>query len=624
MEIFDSPLLRNDFVIVANVEASDLAAQVISFLFNAGQYLPFFCFHKVDVAQGVPIADPDIYAIQRRRSEHFSVFLNNVLAENKGCENLIYIGLTHEQRSYLGVERHFNLFEINDLADVANYLSGFAFYKGEAIVCGKEQIALGLTVALKENRLLQIGDFNDQLAMPELSERGVVIIESEDNISDILAVNYACSISASVHFVETLKKYEKDEVLHLLEAWSAGDGGAVEKVKEKLHKRIAAIDFSVRDFATCFTTGLPYGLVITSVPVSQVHLNYRPDFFIFNALINEKLKMAGSAVIFSTPEFDADGEATKLSALLEFENMYQRKLLGEAATSYNLKNTIENYPFDLLHICSHGGRVHGTRCLVEFKDKEGTSHTIEFDHVLGIHLTPYEDMHPIESIYYFRKFNGLVWRSKELMAKEYPQELYAIIEKEISIAFDKKKVKTLDKLESVPNTNAIVCSSFNYLGNFSQIGGQECHPVIFNNSCWSWIRISNNFLVAGARGYIGTIRDVGNSVAVKFSELFYDAAFYKGTVVQSVHHALNQAIPDGEENLYIYWGFHFTTLKNRDRIEVNKTRVLQNLGQSKRTWYRKLSEKAGGDPKLVIGIIKDINWLIGDVAGTDGENRPQH
>lgn len=70
-------------------------------------------------------------------------------------------------------------------------------------------------------------------------------------------------------------------------------------------------------------------------------------------------------------------------------------------------------------------------------------------------------------------------------------------------------------------------------------------------------------------------------------------------------------------------GFHFTTLKNRDRIEVNKTRVLQNLGQSKRTWYRKLSEKAGGDPKLVIGIIKDINWLIGDVAGTDGENRPQ-
>ncbi|RZJ92297.1 MAG: hypothetical protein EOO20_02275 [Chryseobacterium sp.] len=332
--------------------------------------------------------------------------------------------------------------------------------------------------------------------------------------------------------------------------------------------------------------------------------------------------MAGSAVVFSTPEFDEDGEATQLSALLEFENLYQRKLLGEAASSYNLKNTIENYPFDLLHICSHGGRVHGTRCLVEFKDNEGTAHTIEFDHVLGIHLTPYEDMHPIESIYYFRKFNGLVWKSKELMAKDYPHELYAIIEKEISLAIAQKKDKILEKLESVPNTSAIVCSSFNYLGNFSQIGGPECHPFIFNNSCWSWMRISNNFLVAGARGYLGTIRDVRNSLAVKFSELFYEAAFYKGTVVQAVHHAVNQTISEGEENPYIYWGLHFSTIKNRERVEVNKTHVLQNLGKGKGTWFRKLREKTGGDPKLIIGIIKDINWLVGDVAGTDVENRP--
>ncbi|RZJ92298.1 MAG: hypothetical protein EOO20_02280 [Chryseobacterium sp.] len=270
MEIFDPPLLRTDFVIVANVESTGLAAQVISYLFNASQYLPFFCFHKVDVAQDEPIANPDIYAIQRRRSEHFSVFLNNVLTKNNGCENLIYIGLTPEQRSYLSVERHFNLFEINDRADVTNYLDGFAYYKAEAVVCGEDQIALGLALALKENRLLQIGEFNEQLAMPELSERGAVIIEAEGDISDILAVNYACSIGASVHFVEMLERYEKDEVLHLLEAWSAGDGEAVENVKKKLLKRIAVIDFSIKDFATCFTTGLPYGLIIKSVPVSQV------------------------------------------------------------------------------------------------------------------------------------------------------------------------------------------------------------------------------------------------------------------------------------------------------------------------------------------------------------------
>jgi hypothetical protein len=621
METFDAPHLRTDFVIVTNSEASSLAAQVISYLFILGQYLPFFCFHKVDVAKDEAIGNPDIYAIQRRRSEHFSVFLNNTLAENKGCENLIYIGLTPEQRSYLDVERHFNLFEINDVGDIANYLGGFAFHKGDALVCGESQVALGLTVALKENRPLQFGPYNEQLTMPELTERGAVIVEAEAGISDIVAVNYACCIGASVHLVEQLEKDEGNEVLHLLETWSAGEADAIEQVKEKLNKRIATIDLSAKDFVTCFTTGLPYGLMLTSSPASQVHLDYRPDFFIFNAILNEQLKMAGSAVIFSTQSF-VDEEVSKLSSLLEFENLYQRKLLGEGATSYNLKNTVENYPFDLLHICSHGGRVHGTRCLVKFKDKDGIPHTIEFDHVLGIHLTPYEDLHPVESIYYFRKFDGLVWKSIELKAKKYPHELYAMIEKEISLAFDKKKVITLETLESVPNTNATVCTNFSYLGNFNQIGGQECHPIIFNNSCWSWMRISNNFLVAGARGYIGTLKDVNNSLAVKFSILFYEAAFYKGTVVQAIHHAVNEAVPDGEENLYVYWGLHFTTLKNRERVEVNKKRVLQNLGQSKGTWYRKLRHKTGGDPKLVIGILKDIDWLIRDVVGTDGENRP--
>ncbi|CAM4213777.1 hypothetical protein SAMN06265348_10628 [Pedobacter westerhofensis] len=621
METFDAPNLRNDFVIVTNVEATKLAAQVITYLFNAGQYLPFFCFHKVDVAQDEAVGNPDIYAIQRRRSEHFSVFLNNTLAENKACENLIYIGLTPEQRSYLDVERHFNLFEINDVGDIANYLGGFALYKGDSLVCDESQAALGLTVALKENRLLQFGAYNEQLVMPDPAERGAVIVEVEGNISDIVAVNYACSIGASVYLVDQLKKDEGDEVLHLLETWSAGEPHALEKVKEKLNNRIAKIDLSAKDFITCFTTGLPYGLVLTSIPVSQIHLNYRPDFFVFNAVLNEQLKLTGSAVIFSTQSF-IDDEVSKLSSLLEFENLYQRKLLGEGATSYNLKNTIENYPFDLLHMCSHGGRVHGTRCEVTFSDKEGTQHTIEFDHVLGIHLTPYEDLHPIESIYYFRKLDGLVWRSNELKAKKYPHELYAMIEKEISVAFEKKKVKTLEKLESVPNTNATVCTNFNYLGNFNQIGGQECHPIIFNNSCWSWIRISNNFLVAGARGYIGTLREVDNSLAVRFSMLFYESAFYKGTVVQAMHHAICEAVHDGEENLYIYWGLHFTTLKNRERVEVNKTRVLHSLGQNKATWYRKLRTNTGEDPKLIVGILKDIDWLVRDVVGTDGENRP--
>jgi|GEM_PF-1320054 len=621
MEVFEAPKLRSDFVLVANAEASTLAAQVISYLFNPDEYLSFFCFHKVEVAKEEAVGSPDIYAIHRNRSEHFSVLVNNALAEIKQCKNLIYIGLTEKQRSYIDVEQHFNLFEINDEADIVSYLDGFAYYKGEPIVCAESQLTLGLSIALKQNQLLQIGAFNEQLMIPKSIDKCAVIIEAEGGISDLIAVNYACSIGASVYLVNKLEKYEKDEVLHLLEDWSAGDADALEEIKKKLNQRIAVVDFACKDFITCFTTGLPYGLLLTNLPVSQVHLDYRPDFFIFNTIVNEHRKLTGSAVIFSTESF-ANEEVTKLSALLEFENLYQRKLLGKTATSYNLKNTIENYPYDLLHICSHGGKVHGTRCLVEFKDKGGAVHIIEFDHVLGIHLTPYEDQHLVESLYYFRKFNGLPWRSRELMAKEYPHELYAIIQKEISIAFEGKKVKTREQLQSVANTNATVCIDFNYLGIFDQIASTECHPLIFNNSCWSWMGISSNFLVAGARGYLGTIRDVKNDLAVKFSELFYDTSFHSGTIVQAMRHAINELVPDGEENLYIYWGLHFTTVKNLHPVHINKRLVLQKLGKSKATWHRKLRDQTGGDPKLIRSIMKDIDWLLRDVFGTGHMNQP--
>lgn len=394
MEAFDAPQLRTDFIIVANSESATLAAQVISYLFEAGRYLPFFSFQKVDVAADEHIGTPDIYLLQRRRSEHFSVFIKNVLAENRECDNLIYVGLTQQQRSYLDIDKHFNLLEINDEGDIPNYLGGFAYFKQEPVICQESQLNPGLCMALQQNRLLQIGAFNPDLVMSEPAGNGIVIIEVEQILGDVIAIAYACTIGAAVHFVDQLEKDEGIEVLQLLERWSAGEVAAVDAVKDKINQRIAGLDLIHKDFVTCFTTGLTYGLTIDSVLVSQVHLDYRPDFFIFNAILNEHRERAGSAVVFSTQSFKNE-EVTKLSTLLEFENIYQRKILGKLATSYNLKTTIEHYPFDLLHICSHGGRVHGTRCEVDFIDHTGVNHTIEFDHILGIHLTPYEDTHAL-------------------------------------------------------------------------------------------------------------------------------------------------------------------------------------------------------------------------------------
>jgi hypothetical protein len=622
MEPFDPPKLRNDFVIVANSEKYNLAALALSYLSRQGEYIPVFSFRDVDVAIDTPKATPDIYLIQTKRAHEFSVLLNNAIIENGGCENLIYIGLTENQKSYLKLHVHYNVFEIEDSTDVESYLGGFAYNKGSAINCDENQIATGLAVALHENRLLQLGVYNPDLSPDFQKENnGIVIIEFDQTIETIISIEYANSINAKIIFVEKLLEDEEHDVLYLLERWSVNEDGALDSIKEKINSRIIGIDFSNYKYATCFTKGLPYGMCITTAPVSQINLDYRPDFFIFNALVNEKNKISGSAVIFS-PTFFAEEETNQLCSLLEFENFYQRKLIGKAATSYTLKNTIQNYPFDLLHICSHGGGVNGTSCAVEFMGDDDATHKIEFDHVLGIALTPYEDMHGIESIYYFKKLDGLVWRSESLKAKGYSKELYASIQKEISLAFDKKKVIYGDKIDRVTNTNSIKCSDFNYLANFDQIGAYNSHPFIFNNSCWSWFTISTSFLVAGARGYIGTVRDIDNDVAVRFSKVFYDAVF-SGSIVEAMHVATIDLLTHTPESLYVFWGLHCTTLKNTNPVNINKTRVLEALGASKGTWMRKRDKSRGDGLKRIVGIIKDVDWLVKDVVGTTTENSPR-
>src|SRR5690606_9749923 len=104
---FNAPELRKDFIIVVNRSASELAAAAISYLFESERYLPIFAFPEVDIPLNEPVIEPDIYRIQRRNAEHFSTFLNNAIIQNGGCENLVLLGLTNNQLSFLYFLKHY-------------------------------------------------------------------------------------------------------------------------------------------------------------------------------------------------------------------------------------------------------------------------------------------------------------------------------------------------------------------------------------------------------------------------------------------------------------------------------------------------------------------------------------
>ena len=606
------PDLRNDFIIVVHKDKPELASTALSYLFQEGKYIPVFSFQKVDVPLHGEVQNPDIYALQRRRAEKFGIAVNNVLAENGTGDNVIFLGLTEEQKSYLTFKEHCNIMEIEDSASIEAFLGGFGADKMGVIECSAEQLYLGFCKAIWGNNILRIGSFNHQLEEPPFQfKRGVVGIEAKENSYTIVAINYALSIGADVVMVDPLQEDEDELVLNLIEEWDKGDAISLQRLKDLITDRIGLVDFAKFPFATFFTNGLPYSLIVSNIPCSLVNLSCQPDFFIFNAFYSEKSSVGGVAAVFSPAFFKNDEETENLIRTFESKNYYLHKLIGKKAQSAALRSTILHFPFDVLHICSHGGSVSGTRCSVTFLDKDNVEHVIEFDHVMGIAIYPGIEKHPIESYYYFRKLDGLVWRSKELKAKNYSHELYATLSQEISTAFDKKKVLHGEKITAVANTNAIVCSSFSYHASFDQMGGQMLHPFIFNNSCWSWMKISTNFLYNGSRGYVGTMRTIPNAEAVLFAEKFYEQVF-DNNIIDAFHSATAEHLKTSVEPNYIFWGLHFSGINNTKTSKENRSEVLKMLGTSFAVWNDKYIKKEGVK-EILVSYINEIKALCNEI-----------
>ncbi len=78
---------------------------------------------------------------------------------------------------------------------------------------------------------------------------------------------------------------------------------------------------------------------------------------------------------------------------------------------------LKEFPYDLFHICSHGGEVNGYSLMEQFHDRYGVSHTIEYDEVVSFASSPDSKLIPVHTKQIWRKLDGLVWGSSELKEK---------------------------------------------------------------------------------------------------------------------------------------------------------------------------------------------------------------
>lgn len=606
------PSIGRRFLCIVDRDNPQLAAVICSYLNLAGEYLLLFEMPGVTAVKSEGQDEDQIseHSLSQNRASELAVLFNNVLARIGGVENLILAGLSEAQLSFVRKYDGINTIELSNIDDAHQILSPF-FDRKDYFSCRPDQVLQGLDHALRNGSWLLIDEFSDDVPIdnnPVLN--GLVVVENDSSTNSVLAVNYARSIGADLQIVASLNHRQHYEIRHLLADWGNRKNeqllaeDAFQEIERVVMSRVHHIDFSNYEFATFFTWGIPYSFILKDIiPFSYVSMIARPDLFIVNNLLNAGIPSTGSAVLFSPVNFKKE-EIGSLKMLLEAENFSIKSLIGSDATSYELGKTLAFYPYDIAHICSHGGEVKGRTYELDFVDSHGEKHCIEYEEVLDFEPIPDNELVQVTAKYFPQKMDGIKYHTREMEVSNLPHYVFADAINAVH-GSDRKNIRQVKDFHTVNHSCGISCYKGLFQGTLFTLADHSS-PFVFNNTCYSAFEIADAFLHAGALGYIGTMWQVDNDIAVKVAEIFYTNAF-NSPVTQALWQTTKLTSGSDSEYIYLFWGLHFTQLKPSPDKEAN-FRVYKRLMVSKHLW----EEKFNSTPSSIVknNSLRIFRWLV--------------
>lgn len=601
------PRVENRWVCISTNGQVAFAAVASSYIQEAGVYFPVFEFPRIDVPYS-PSSDfeKDGY-LGRILGDRAAHEINNCLARIQP-DTILLLGMSETEKSYLRVLLPpKKLIEIDTLEELPARIS-FARPAGDPVRCKSSQLMEGLLLAKFSQRPLLIDESAVPLQQSHLhGGEGILLIENDRDIHDVAAINYAFAINADVVLVPAVDKHQVRSLPRQLQAWSKDKSHhEFEWAKRAASKRLKGINFLGYKFATFFTKGLPYGLFTrNAVPCSHVMKQLDCGLFVANALLEEHAPSGcDSAIVFSPELFDSE-ETQDVCKILGDSNYTVTHLLGKNATVKKLANYGGYFPYDIMHICAHGGETDGYFVVQEFTDREGKPHSFDYYEVVGFHPAGGE-MVQVHRKAIFKSFDGFPWMSAPL--KSFPRYIFEDMMK--ALRHDPmSKVKRVAFNSPIALSCHIQCSDSIHQGHFHCLAGFG-HPVIFNNTCSSSHEIAMTFIHAGARCYIGTLWSIGNETAKRAAKVFYEQAIRQGSLL-SAFFEMNKGIINRQyQNVYIFWGLHLTTLA---KVAVKSdSKIFEALVAEYLSWVRKIQTTP--DPEVRHNSIPIAKFLSEEIG----------
>jgi hypothetical protein len=603
------PKLNTTFFCIAHREEVLLTAVVSSHINIRNEYSLVFGFSEVTHAKDDKSLNiNDEYQMSRINATTLNIDLDNTLKRIRGCEYLILIGLSENQKSYLSFLGDYNVIEINSLEDINLFVQPISDKKH--IHCRVKQICEGLQLASSQGKAIIIDENAQLIELKKRNKGGLIVIENDNSVSIIVATNYAISINVDIEFVEPFGFHEK-KFLKLIESWRKEVKKGIEEksfieLQALIYNKIHHINFANHDFVTFFTIGAPYSLIIENIiPSTYVGLKLKPDFFIFNNIYFKDNFNIESAIIFS-PRFFSREETDFVINKLKESHYDVSELIKEEATSHNLDYYVKELPFNILHLCSHGNQSEGSLIEEKFVDQFGKEHIFEYFLTLGLAAEPGrksksgEPVMKVSKKIFPKKLNGFAFKTKEFREQNYPSSIFPKMFRDVPV----RENQLSSKRVTLENSHEIACFRFSHLGMFSHLAAGHS-PLIFNNTCWSSYDIKNHFISVRTRAYVGTLWNIDNTIAYKTAESFYNSIF-DNTILKALQESFIHSKETKDQNIYVFYGLHFTKVEKGSSIEKSKKNIAIRLLESLDTWQGNFDRT--NDSSIKENIQDLINW----------------
>jgi len=549
---------------------AQLAARLSCLLGNPGEYLP--------VIDGPRMQRPD------RDAEVIS--RTNAAARSR-AEQIILAGLADLSADALAQKlprrRCLRIAAADNLTSFAK--NGVTL--DAPLVWGRDHIGVGMLLALRAKRAIIFEDrLSQELYVPPKSNH-LVVCEQGDELSQVIAANYAHALGAGLFLIRETQRNEVEEILErfysVYDISDQSPSDALRDLRTELRNIAGNVPVPVDGSITFISDGLPFGFSFTEVPSTHL-FNLDIGTAVLHGFAAEQPGSRGVQVAtLVNPETTPAPEIDAAAKILTEQRLFVRGYQGPGADVTSISEMIELFPYDLLIIATHCGDVSGHRWTYDFTDSEGIERSLVVDIALGIGRTTEKDLLQVTQFLRFVSLDDVPWNDPEKKAKLYVgKAMNDFIERTRAKNETELQPTIKDIVPRVVGSAAMKMHDDNFIALPRSIANDGT-PIIINNACVSWHRLASNFMFGGARGYVGTLFPISTSEAE--SVLLRALGKHHGKMLpHAFWSAQRETYGDNPRRPYVVAGVY--TQRIRATIADVPAHITSELERGHDTWTR--------------------------------------